>query len=102
MQAYAASPTQNPVAGGAGQDRAGKRRRRELVATDDEQIGRRRLREEPVGRQEDGVVGTRLARFDAGENIVRTGRRLQPDERVLRVAAHGARDEVETVLEVAE
>src|SRR6266480_2337382 len=36
VQTYAVGPTQNPVAGGAGQDRAGERRRGKLVASDDE------------------------------------------------------------------
>src|SRR5580765_1041242 len=102
LQADACGPANDPVAGRARQDRARERRRRELIAANQKQVRRCRLRQEAVGRQEDRVVGAGLAGLDAGEDVIRARGRLQPDQRVLGVAAHGARDEVEAVLEVAD
>ena len=70
-------PAQDPAAGRAGQDRAAERRRRELVAADEEDVRRRRLGQEAVGRQEQRVVCAGRPRLDPRVDVVGPGRRLE-------------------------
>ena len=61
---------------------------------------RRRLGQEPVGREEERVVGAGGARLDPRVDVVRARGRLERRERVLRIAPDAAGDEMETLLEV--
>ena len=67
---------------------------------DDEQVGRRRLGQEAVHGQEQGVVGARVPCLDPSVDVLGATGRLECGERVLRVSSDDAGYEVQPALEV--
>ena len=101
----AVGPAQQPRARRARQDRAVERRGRELRdavgrASNEEDVGRRRLRQVAGHRQEQRVVGALAAGLEPREDVVRAARRLERHDRVLRVPAHARRDQRQAAFEV--
>ena len=100
------APVEQPRSGGAGQDRAIERGRRELEGPSppadahEEDVRRRPLGQVVVDGQEQGVVRAGAARLEPRVDVLRAGRRLERRERVLRVAPDRRRDEVQAALQV--